>query len=297
MRGERAILLDVFFCPNEWLFVWLLHALIHDIMRSSHDVIHQSCLVAIKRCFTWFFLSSFHMPWSHGVTFLGTSAPLMIVIVMLFFQILLTVHRSIVRPPWKESLKIELRWRQLWWTAERLCFAKEERDSRDREGSKLDNGMVLLETQHGNHLGQGYIVSSGIHSFCSLFTLGWTQALFLSIKAKSFWRNGTHLFRPGPGPAVRGKTWRGADAVCWRGAAAPVVEVVEAAPRWSWEGAARGPCPRGWRPGSRLLEKWSMYYFPLCVMPGHNISSFSLFHRSIAEGKEGEEGEGRVIIK
>jgi len=39
------------------------------------------------------------MPWSHGVTFLGTSAPLMIVIVMLFFQILLTVHKSIVRPP------------------------------------------------------------------------------------------------------------------------------------------------------------------------------------------------------
>ena len=130
MRGERAILLDVFFCPNEWLFVWLLHALIHDIMRTSHDVIHQTCLVAIKRCFTWFFLSSFHMPWSHGVTFLGTSAPLMIVIVMLFFQILLTVHKSIVRPPWKKSL----RWRQLWWTAERLCFAKEERDSRDREG-------------------------------------------------------------------------------------------------------------------------------------------------------------------
>ena len=73
MRGERAILLDVFFCPNkEWLFVWLLHALIYDIMRSSHDVIHQTCLVAIKHCFTWFFLSSFHVPWSHGVTFLGT---------------------------------------------------------------------------------------------------------------------------------------------------------------------------------------------------------------------------------
>ena len=120
-----------FFCPNnEWLFAWLLHALIHDIMRTSHDVIHQTCLVANKHCITWFFLSSFHMPWSHGVTFLGKAAPLMIVIVMLFFQILLTVHKSIVRPPWKKSL----RWRQLWWTAERLCFAKEERDSRDREG-------------------------------------------------------------------------------------------------------------------------------------------------------------------
>ena len=40
-----------------------------------------------------------------------------------------------------------------------------------------------------------------------------------------------------------------------------------------------------------------MYYFPLCVMPGHNISSFSLFHRSIAEGKEGEEGGGEGDYK
>ena len=32
-------------------------------------------------------------------------------------------------------------------------------------------------------------------------------------------------------------------------------------------------------------------------MPGHNISSFSLFHRSIAEGKEGEEGGGEGDYK
>ena len=39
-------------------------------------------------------------------------------------------------------------------------------------------------------------------------------------------------------------------------------------------------------------------FSPLCVMPDRlhagteNISSFSLFQRSIAEGKEGEEGRG-----
>ena len=44
-------------------------------------------------------------------------------------------------------------------------------------------------------------------------------------------------------------------------------------------------------------------FSPLCVMPGQahagteNIFSFSLFHRSIAEGKEGEEGGGEGDYK
>ena len=175
MKGERAILLDVFFCPNEWLFAWLLHALIHDIMRTSHDVIHQTCLVAIKHCFTWFFLSSFHMPWSHGVTFLGTSAPLMIVIVMLFFQILLTVHKSIVRSTLERVFEDRVEMKTTLMNSWETLFCKRgKRLPRQRGGSKLDNGMVLLETQHGNHLGQGYIVS-GLHRFCLiLLTLGWT---------------------------------------------------------------------------------------------------------------------------
>ena len=51
---------------------------------------------------------------------------------------------------------------------------RKETPETEGEGSKLDNGMVLLETQHGNYLGQGYIVS-GLHSFCLiLLTLGWT---------------------------------------------------------------------------------------------------------------------------
>lgn len=62
------------------------------------------------------------------------------------------------------------------------------------------------------------------------------------------------LFRPGLGPAVRGRTWQGADAVCLHGGAGPAAEAAEVAQRWSWGDAAKGRSPRGWTRGSALVR-------------------------------------------
>ena len=194
-----------------------------------------------------------------------------------------------------------------------FVLQKRKETPETERGSKLDNGMVLLETQHGNNLGQGYIVS-GIHSFYwILSTLGWTKALLLSRRVKFFWiflaeeiwdLEGYVRRRSAP---VQAWSWSCSQRKDLTGSWCCMLAWWSSACCWSCcscsalklRGCGQRSVPAWMKAGLNASGKVvDVLFSPLCVMPDRshagreNIFSFSLFQRSIAEGKEGEEGGG-----